>query len=137
MLTLFNWFTALSHLFILILFAPLAICTLSVCKVCYKHFFSKQHLFSAQLQCCLNFSWIELQMLLSCCLIHIAIIILSHILYLVYLYPCLDLGLFMSYLCDLFIYFSFPASFLFPLILVQRLPCFLYILKIYPIIFGW
>ena len=102
MLTLFNWFTALSHLFILILFAPLAICTLSVCKVCYKHFFSKQHLFSAQLQCCLNFSWIELQMLLSCCLIHIAIIILSHILYLVYLYPCLDLGLFMSYLCDLF-----------------------------------
>ena len=102
MLTLFNWFTALSHLFILILFAPLAIWTLSVCKICYKHFFSKQHLFSAQLQCCLNFSWIELQMLLSCCLIHIAIIILSHILYLVYLYPCLDLGLFMSYLCDLF-----------------------------------
>ena len=35
------------------------------------------------------------------CLIHIAIIILSHILYLLYLCPCLDLGLFMSHLCDL------------------------------------
>ena len=47
-----------------------------------------------------------IQMLLRCCLIHTTIIMLSHILYLVYLYLCLDLGLFMSYLCDLFYIFS-------------------------------
>ena len=53
---------------------------------------------STQPQCCLIFAWIELQMLLRCCLIHISFIILRHFLYLLYLYPCLDLGLFMSYL---------------------------------------
>ena len=44
---------------------------------------------------------------------HIAIIILRHIIYLVYLVYifsifslCLGLGLFMSYLCDLFMIFS-------------------------------
>ena len=46
-------------------------------------------------------------MLLRCCLIHISIIILRHFLYLLYLCPCLDLGLFMSYLCDLFFIFIF------------------------------
>ena len=34
------------------------------------------------------------------------IFILRHILYLVYLGPCLDLGLFMSYLLDLFFIFN-------------------------------
>ena len=43
-------------------------------------------------------------MSLRCCLIHITIIVLRHILYLVHLSPCL--GLFMSYLCDLFFIFS-------------------------------
>ena len=46
-------------------------------------------------------------MLLRCYLIHIIIIILRHVLYLLYLCPCLDLGLFMSYLCDLFFIFIF------------------------------
>ena len=46
-------------------------------------FFSKQCSFSTQPQCCLTFLWIELQMLLWCCLIHITIIIIvRHILYL-------------------------------------------------------
>ena len=49
-------------------------------------------------------------MLLRCCLIrcclHIIVNILSQTLYLVYLYPCLGLGLFMSYLCGLFFIFS-------------------------------
>ena len=40
--------------------------------------------FSTQPQCSLTFSWIEFQMLLRCCLIRIAIIVLRHILYLVY-----------------------------------------------------
>ena len=43
-------------------------------------------------------------MLLKCCLIHLSITILRH-LYLLYLLPCLDLGLFMLYLCDLFFIF--------------------------------
>ena len=65
-------------------------------------------LFSTQSQCCLTFSCTELQVLLRCCLIHISIIILRHFLYLLYLCPCLVLGLFKSYLCDLF---SFSSSF--------------------------
>ena len=39
-------------------------------------------------------------------ILHIAVIILRHILYLVYLCPCLGLGQFMSCLCDLFFIFS-------------------------------
>ena len=41
-----------------------------------------------------------------CCLMHVTIIILKHILNLGYLGPCLALGLFMSYFCDLFFIFS-------------------------------
>ena len=70
-------------------------------------FFYKQRFFSTQPQCCLTFSWIELQMSLSCCLIHTGIIILRHFLYLIYLSPYLGQGLFMSYLCDLFLIFIF------------------------------
>ena len=57
-------------------------------------FFHKQRFFSTQPQCCSTFLWIELQMLLRCCLIHISIIILRHFLYLLYLCPWLDIGLF-------------------------------------------
>ena len=67
-------------------------------------FFYKQHVLSTQPQCCLLFH--ELEMLLRCCLIHITIIIPRHILYLIYLCPCLCLGLSMSCLCDLFYIFS-------------------------------
>ena len=45
-------------------------------------------------------------MLFRCCLIHATIIILRYNLCLVYLYPCLGLGPFMSYICDLFLIFS-------------------------------
>ena len=69
-------------------------------------FFYKQRFFSTQPQCCLTSSWIELQMLLRCCLIHITIIIPRKILYLVSLCLCLGQGLFMSYLCHLFFIFS-------------------------------
>ena len=44
--------------------------------------------------------------MLRCCLIQIAIIKFRHILYLVYLCPCLDLSLFISRLCDPFFIFS-------------------------------
>ena len=42
-----------------------------------------------------------------CCLIHATIIMVSHILYLLYMCPCLDLGLLISYQCDLLFIFSF------------------------------
>ena len=45
-------------------------------------------------------------MLLKCCSIHKTIIIPRHILHLVHLCPCSGLGIFMSYLCDLFFIFS-------------------------------
>ena len=79
---------------------------LKPCLVSKTHasFFLKLMLFSIQPQCCWTFSWIGL--LLRCCLIHATIIILRQILYLVYLYPCLGLGLSMPYLCDLFLVFS-------------------------------
>ena len=72
-------------------------------------FFYKQRFsfFLSQPHCCLTFSWIELQMLLRCCLIHKSIIILRHFLYLLHLCTCLDLGLFMSCQCDLILFFIF------------------------------
>ena len=73
--------------------------------ISYTRFFWKATLVSTQLQCCLTFSWVELQMLLRCCLIHKSIITLKHFLYLLYLRPCLDLGLFLLYLCDLIFIF--------------------------------
>ena len=45
-------------------------------------------------------------MLFTCCLLHITVIVLKHILYLVHLCPCFDLFLFMSYTCDRFFIFS-------------------------------
>ena len=72
-----------------------------------RFFFISNAFFSAQPQCCLTFSWIEHQILPKCYSIHISIIILRHFLYLLYLCPCLDLDLFMSYLRDLFLIFIF------------------------------
>ena len=66
------------------------------------HAFYKQRFFSTQPQWCLFFSWIELQILLRCCLIHISIIIVRHFSHVLYLCSCLDLGLFISYLCFIF-----------------------------------
>ena len=43
--------------------------------------FYKQHFFSTQLLCCFSFSWIKLQMLLGCCLLHRSIIIPRNFLY--------------------------------------------------------
>ena len=70
-------------------------------------FIYKQLIFSTQPQCCLSFSWIELQMLLRCCWLHISTIILRHVLYLLYLSPCLDKGLFRTYQCDTFFFLIF------------------------------
>ena len=76
-------------------------------KIWLHNFLNKQRFFLTQPQFCLSYPWIELQMLLRCCLIHISIIILRHFLHLLNLHLCLDLGLFMSCLCDLFFIFIF------------------------------
>ena len=55
---------------------------------------------------CLTFSWIELQMLLRCSLIHKSFMILRP-LHLQYLCSCHDVGLLMSRLCGLFFIFIF------------------------------
>ena len=72
----------------------------------YGKFLYKQLFPLNQPHCCLTFPWIELQMLLRRCLIHITIIMLRHILYLIRLCPCPVLDLFVSYLCDLLFNFS-------------------------------
>ena len=48
-------------------------------------FFISKAFFQLKPQCCLAFSRIQLQIFLRCCLLHITIIRLIHILYLVYL----------------------------------------------------
>ena len=80
-------------------------------------FFYKQCFSSIEPQCCLTFSWIELQMLPMCCLLHIYKHHYTerHISYSVYFGPRVGLGLFIC--CILVIYFSFSASFSLPLIL--------------------
>ena len=81
-------------------------CYSNTVKVLCHGFFYKQRFFSTQLQYCLTFSWIELQMLLMCCVFHTTIIIMKHILYLAYFCPCLGLVLDMLYLFDPFLIYS-------------------------------
>ena len=107
--------------------------------VAYMLFFiSHARFFSTQPRCCLTFSWIELQMLLRCCLIHISINILRHF-----------------FIQTVFVSVSRPRStfalsmksiFHFPLNCHKNLSCnlmnkytfgFLLIFRICPSIFGW
>ena len=72
-------------------------------------FFYKKCFSSTQPQCCLTFQCIEPQMLLTfACYIEA----LSYwgMLYFVYMSLCLRLGLFRSYLCNLFSHFHFHYS---------------------------
>ena len=96
--------------------------------------FYKQHFF--QLSLSVAFSWIELQMLLTCCLIHIlTTIILQQILYLVCLYLSLGLDLFMPYLFDLFFIFSLLFVVINHIVSLKKTN--LFSAYISPIIFGW
>ena len=73
----------------------------------HTRFFYKQPFFSTQPQCCLPFSWIELQVLLRCCLIHKSLITLKRFLYFLCLCPCLDLGLFMWSFFHFYLHFYY------------------------------
>ena len=98
-------------------------------QFCEIHaFLYKQSFFSTQSQCCLMLSWIELQILLRCCLLHISVIVQRHFLHLLYLCSCLDIGLSMSYLCDLFFIFIF---------ILQTYFFFCLFFRICTRIFGW
>ena len=110
-------------------------------SLCYlRLFFISNALFSTKPKCCMNWalSWIERQMLLRCCLIHITIITLWCILYLVYLCPCLDLGQLMSYLCDLFLILSLIFIFINHITtLKQTYLLFVHCFRMSSVIFGW
>ena len=80
--------------------------------------------FSTQPQCYLTFSWTDLQALLRCYLIHVSIIMLRHFWYLLYLCSCLDLGLFMSFMCDLLLTFIFVSLWLINRIISWKHPLF-------------
>ena len=73
--------------------------------------------------------------ILLSCLIHISIIIVRHFLYLLYSCLCLNLSLFMSYLCDLF--FIFIIIFIRINHIISWIHLFFRLfLRICPIIFG-
>ena len=76
-------------------------------------------------------------MLLRCSLIHITIIILRHFLDLLCLYACLDVGLLISCLCDLFFIFIFISIMINHIISwIQKHLFFGFIFKICPIL-SW
>ena len=100
--------------------------------------FYKQCFFSTQPRYCLTFSWIELQMLRRCCLIHIGIIVVRNFLNALYLCPCLDLGLSILYLCDLFFIFTFisvGSNRITSWIQIHLFFCLFF--RICPFILGW
>ena len=84
----------------------------------------------------LTFSWIELHMLLRCCLIHLSITILRDFLYLLYLYLFIDLSLYMSYLWALFFILIFifiminrmNTDILVLLLIFQNLSCYFWMI---------
>ena len=71
------------------------------CPENFARFFYKQCFFSFSLSVAKLFH----ELSFKCCLGVKIIIILRHFLYLIYLCPCLDLSLFVSYLCDLLFIF--------------------------------
>ena len=88
---------------------------LQLCKYSYWYYLTLESLRGISMFRCYctlfiykqRFFSTQLQMLLRCCLIHTSIIILKHFLYLLFLCPCQDLGLFMAYLCYCFFIFIF------------------------------
>ena len=111
------------------------------CKRAKSFFFEQCFFFelSLRLSVAQLFSRIEVQMLLRCCLIHISIIIVRHILYLLYFCPCLDQGyLFMSYLYHRFFIFIFIFIMIDRIITwMQTHLLFCLFSRICPVIFGW
>ena len=94
--------------------------------------------FLAQPQSCLTFSWIEVQILLRCCLIDKIFIMLRHFLYLLYLCLCLDLNFFyvVSMWSVFHIHLHFHHDYSYNLMNTDT-NIILLIFRVCPIIFGW
>ena len=73
-------------------------------------------------------------MLLRCFLIQITIILMRYILCLVYLCTCLGLGLFMSYLCDLFFILSLNFISISYITSLKQKQLFFYLFLEYPLL---
>ena len=100
-------------------------------------FFISNAFFSTQPQCCLTFSWIELQKLIRCWLIHVSVVITRHF-YLADLCSCLGFGLFVLFFCNLFSIFIFIFIINIRIAILKQTHLFICILfRICPIIFGW
>ena len=94
-------------------------------------FFYKQCFFSTHPQCCLAFSWIELQMLLRCWLIHLTNI--KHFIFSIFASMSRPSSIYVVYMWSIF---YFLASFSLLLITsLKRRTCFLYILLDYLLLF--
>ena len=103
-------------------------------RVTIHAFFHKQRFFfnSASVLLSLALSWIELQMLLRCCLIHLTITVLWSILYLLYLSMSRQR-------CRIYvIFFHFQPDFHHNHIILLKQTCFFsHFLEYLVIIFGW
>ena len=77
-------------------------------------------------------------MLLRCCWVPISIVKIRQFAYLLYLCLCLDLDIFMSYLCDLFFFFFSIFIMINRIISWIQTHWFLCLyFRVPPIIFGW
>ena len=103
-ISLFSLFLTKNHVQLQPLSESCSVCINLVYLFHLHGCFHKQRFFSTKPQCCFTFSWIELQMLLRCCLIHQSIIILRHLILTVFLSMSRS-KLYMSYLCDVFFIF--------------------------------
>ena len=85
-------------------------------------------------KCCITFSWIELQILLSCCLININIVILRYFSYLVCLCPSVSRPS-SIYVVSVSSTFHFHLHFIIIKRVISWIQTHLFFLKICPIIF--
>ena len=67
---------------------------------------NKQRFFSTQPQCCLTFSWFELQILLRCWLIHLKIIIMRHFIFIILVSSSRSLSIYVMSLWFMFHFYS-------------------------------
>ena len=67
----------------------------------------KQRFFSTQPQCCLTFTWIELQMFLWCWLIHISISIVRHLIFIAFVFMSNPRSIYVVSMWSFFFHFHF------------------------------
>ena len=96
-------------------------------------FFYKQCFFSTHPQCCLAFSWIELQMLLRCWLIHLTNI--KHFIFSIFVSMSRPSSIYVVHMWSIFYFFSLVFIIINNLIKKTHL-FFVYFVRLSPTIFG-